>query len=116
MGMRNTTEQFISRNPFLVLLQLMIPVSVIIARGRCFAREFARGVPARPKRTNLIWQLRHRGDKELALRNFHLAMQLGQNPSLRHRWLFESIANLVKYSAEAIPPASRFCLRCWPVP
>jgi hypothetical protein len=41
---------------------------------------------------------------------FRLAMTLGENPLLRHWWLFEPIDNLIRFSVEAIPPSNRSAL------
>jgi hypothetical protein len=51
-----------------------------------------------------------RQDNETAKACFALAMELGQNRSVLHYWLFEPLGNLASYSALAVPPAARSAL------
>ncbi|MHB1765554.1 MAG: SIR2 family NAD-dependent protein deacylase [Gammaproteobacteria bacterium] len=52
-------------------------------------------------------RLTARQDADAACASFALAMQLGRDRSLQHWWLFEPIANLVKFSIQAVPPSRR---------
>ncbi len=52
-------------------------------------------------------RLTTRQDVDDACASFTLAMQLGHDRSLQHWWLFEPIANLAKFSVQAVPPSRR---------
>jgi hypothetical protein len=48
-----------------------------------------------------------RFDEKQALASFDFAMELANDPAVRHHWLFEPIGDLSKYSVQTIPPTDR---------
>jgi len=51
-----------------------------------------------------------RATAEQAKESFYVALSLGNNPQLRHLWLFNPISHLIKFALESIPEEDHFSL------